>query len=228
MVRRCSDKLAKLLMIIFNGVFMVNGIGIFVLGVNGVKFNSDVREIVQELSLVNVAVIVLGAIIFIISFMGFCGAWKESSCLITSFMLCMILILIAELAVAGVTFTNRNQLKDLLEKGMVKSFEKRNSSLTREAWDDIEVSLACCGVHSYKDYKGDLPLSCCKEAKISKCTPKLQSFSKDGCIKKVKNKLSEEYLNFGVAAIVVAFIEVVGIIFSCCLRSAINERYETV
>lgn len=33
---------------------------------------------------VNVAVIVLGAIIFIISFMGFCGAWKESSCLITS------------------------------------------------------------------------------------------------------------------------------------------------
>lgn len=53
----------------------------------------------------------------------------------------MILILIAELAVAGVTFTNRNQLKDLLEKGMVKSFEKRNSSLTREAWDDIEVSV---------------------------------------------------------------------------------------
>ncbi|OQR68458.1 hypothetical protein BIW11_12903 [Tropilaelaps mercedesae] len=208
-------------------VKLVCGIAILVLGFSGIKFNDHLKTVIQNLSGTNIAVIVVGAIIFIISFLGFCGALRESSCLITLFMLCMIVLLIAEIAIACIAFVNRNELQDLVEKGMQKSFKKRHEPLIKDAWDDIEVSFQCCGAISYKQYDNNLPASCCKR-KVSICLETDPSFSRKPCIRKVEDFLANQYLGFGVAAIVVAFIEVIGIIFSCCLRSAINERYETV
>lgn len=232
MVRRCSDKMAKLLMVVFNFVFLVCGIAMLAIGLMDISNFNSLKSIIQGLSGVNLAFIIAGAVVCIISFLGCCGALKENSCMVSTFMALLVLILIFEIAVGILAFHKRDKIEELVTREAKKSLNHTDDSLVAKAWDDIQISFKCCGAENPKDYPEmhkAYPDSCCKvpEAK-GKCDPSSKGFSNRGCIPEMKNFLKSHFLSIGVTAIVIGFIEVVGIIFACCLRSAINEKYETV
>jgi len=228
--------MAKTLLVVFNALFLVCGIALLIVGVIDFKHAHSVGKIIEELNGVNTVAIIVGATILVISFLGCCGALKENSCMLNAFLGLLLIILIAEISVGYLALNNRNKVEDTLKKTALNTLNQTKSTdskLLKDAWDDVQLTWHCCGVNNYTDYeKFDLqiPESCCKkvttpEAVCERGNPNLQ---KIGCFSEMKNFAERNSLGIGVAAIIIAFIEVAGIIFACCLRSAINERYQTV
>lgn len=220
-------------MVVFNFVFLVCGIAMLAIGLMDISNFNSLKSIIQGLSGVNLAFIVAGVVVCVISFLGCCGALKENSCMVSTFMALLVLILIFEIAVGILAFQKRDKIEELVTKEAKKSLNHTDESLVAKAWDDIQISFKCCGAESPKDYSDmgkSYPESCCKVpvAKDAKCDENSKGFSNRGCVPEMKNFLKGHFLSIGVTAIVIGFIEVVGIIFACCLRSAINEKYETV
>jgi hypothetical protein len=234
MVRRCSDKMAKLLLTVFNAIFLVCGLALFIIGVRDFKNAKSVNEILTGLNGLNAVVIAVGVVIIVISFLGCCGALKENSCMLNTFLALLVVLLIAEITVGYLAFDNRGKIENEARKNARNSLNLTGTSDNiREAWDDIQTSMICCGSDSYEDYQDfgrQIPESCCKQ-KLDKgetCGPKAKGFSEKPCFPKIKQFVNDHSLLFGIAALLIGFVEVAGIIFACCLRSAVNERYETV
>ncbi|XP_003744340.1 CD63 antigen [Galendromus occidentalis] len=235
MVRRCSDKMAKLLLVVFNALFLVCGIALLTVGLVDLKDVRSVEAILDDLNSVNILVIAVGAVIVIISFLGCCGALKENSCMLNAFLGLLLLILIAEIAVGYLAFTNKGQVESTIEEAAMKSLNRTasgDSKMLKQYWDDLQLTGKCCGVHGPKDYEAlkiPLPESCCKGSERgTPCDRRNPNLQNTGCLPRIRQIIERNSLAIGVTAIIIAFIEVAGIIFACCLRSAINERYQTV
>uniref|UniRef100_A0A1S4LQW0 Platelet endothelial tetraspan antigen, putative n=1 Tax=Ixodes scapularis TaxID=6945 RepID=A0A1S4LQW0_IXOSC len=84
--------------------------------------------------------------------------------------------------------------------------------------------MHCCGANSTGDFHGKIPSSCC-ENKPTTCDA--ADAYKITCIDALINKFKEKIVYVGVTGIIICFIEVVGIIFGCCLAQSI-KKYEVV
>lgn len=129
-----------------------------------------------------IVLMVGGAAILLIGFLGCCGAFKESQCLLVLYTIFLCIILIVEIAAVIIAAIFKGQVKD-----EVKSFIKKHINTTYEGridtseefslgLDYAQVYFHCCGVDSYKDFEGatkwnrtsssgatmQIPPSCCK------------------------------------------------------------------
>jgi len=227
MVRRCSDKLAKTLMVVFNLVFLVCGITIVVVALTA-DHPKSIDGLVQGLKNVNYYFLAVGVFISFMAFLGCCGAWRESSCMINAFLVLLVAILVAEIAVVGLAFYKRNNIEEEVRREGLERLKKQDDA-SKHILDDIQTSLHCCGINDYTDYTVNnitIPPSCCKGTIT--CTKDSPEIFSQGCYIVVSDKIKSNLFVVGTIAIVIAFIEVLGLIFACCLRGAINERYESV
>lgn len=226
--------MAKLLLVVFNALFLVCGIALLIVGVIDFKHSSSVGEIIRDLNSVNAVAVGVGVTIVVISFLGCCGALKENSCMLNAFLGLLLIILIAEVTVGYLALNNRGKVESAIHKSALDSLnatKSNDSKLLKESWADVQLTWHCCGVDGVDDYvrlKIPIPNSCCKivDSPQTDCT--VANANQKGCFNIMKDFAERNSLGIGVAAIIIAFIEVVGIIFACCLRSAINERYQTV
>jgi len=225
MVRRCSDKLAKTLLFVFNALFLACGLTMIGVGLYQTLKgeHKTVNDVIAGLDALSIGVIIIGVIVVIISFLGCCGALKESNCMITTFLIFLLIILIAEIVVAGLAFHYKGDIENFVEKNANKTFHMKNTQL----WDTIQGDFKCCGVKGKEDWpdQNDLPGSCCDPPLNNTCP---SSKATKGCLPKLEDMVKKNYLVVGLVVLTVAFIEVMGIIFACCLRSAISERYQSV
>ncbi|KAJ9576359.1 hypothetical protein L9F63_006771, partial [Diploptera punctata] len=193
---------------------------------------ANIDEINHALKDVNIqgspiALIVVGSIVFIIAFYGCCGAIRESHCMIITFAIFLIVILIIEIAIGVVAFVNRDGYDEVITKNVEEMFGNytKNDEYKTQV-DSIQKSLECCGVNG-PDYwtSSTFPTSCCVKPE-GNCI-----YSKDpnvvfqaGC----KAKLKEFLLNIGVflgaLAIAVGVIEIIGVVFALCLASSIKNK----
>jgi len=225
MVRRCSDKLAKTLLFVFNALFLACGLTMIGVGLYQTLKgeHKTVNDVIAGLDALSIGVIIIGVIVVIISFLGCCGALKESNCMITTFLIFLIIILIAEIVVAGLAFHYKGDIKSFVKKNAHEAFKYKS-----DLWDPVQADLKCCGVEGKDDYpnQNELPGSCCDPPLVKKYCPSTQATG--GCLPKLEDMVKSNYLVVGLVVLTVAFIEVMGIIFACCLRSAISERYQSV
>ncbi|XP_064637784.1 tetraspanin-18-like isoform X2 [Lineus longissimus] len=134
--------------------------------------------------------IVCGAIILIIGFLGCCGAIKESKCMLGTFFALMLLIFIILLVGAILAFVFRDTvtsvLKSEMESSLADKYGKTDDTAITQAWDSAQELFKCCGVsgnftsmtswYLYQNsswYAGQpnnasrvmVPASCCKKEK---------------------------------------------------------------
>merc|ERR1719309_1824112 len=123
-----------------------------------------------------ILIIVLGCVIFIIAFLGCCGAWLENRFFIYSYCMLVIIVLIAQVVACFAAFLFQGSLKAITVKNMYIGMENYNTTgydgvtLT---WDMVQSELKCCGVQNWQDWKnvkngtqfndGSVPDSCCIE-----------------------------------------------------------------
>jgi len=106
--------------------------------------------------------IAIGAFIFIISVLGYCGALKESRVLLTAYGIFLIIIFLLQIAVILLCTLYRPQaddhtkgfLRDTLEKYYTTKSHRNAVTLS---WDHVMAQMSCCGVDNYKDFNKARP-----------------------------------------------------------------------
>jgi len=100
--------------------------------------------------------IAISSLVIIVTFLGCCGAAKHSRCLLVTYFICVLTLLIG--IAIGAYFVLSGNI-DTLKKPFYESMSKYNpngkSSEDRtlvQMWDDWQQSMKCCGVDTYKDW----------------------------------------------------------------------------
>ncbi|XP_072035030.1 tetraspanin-7-like [Amphiura filiformis] len=248
--------IVKLLLTIFNLIFWIVGVAILAVGVWGVaelKYYLDLSE--TNYTNVPYMLIGTGSFMIVAGLIGCCAIIKNIAWFLKLYGFMVFVVFIA-LLVAGITgFVLRNPLKEDFQTGLEKAVteytgkkEHPDSSL-----DDLQEQLHCCGVDFYGDWHGlpntswsklhspdVVPLSCCNnsanehacesathnEIEIKSNNGTLQVFN-EGCYDKVVDFLEAKLLIIAACAFGFAFVQIVGVILSCCLAKMINtNKYE--
>lgn len=76
-----------------------------------IQESQDFKQIVETPDTLAIGVIVVGFFIFLIAFLGCCGAIIESYCVLLSFGIIVTIILTLELAIAGLAFAFKNEVR---------------------------------------------------------------------------------------------------------------------
>jgi len=126
----------------------------------------------------------VGATVALVSFLGCCGLAKSSSCMMKTYGVLIIVLLMAEIGTGIAATIYKEEARDILTKGMKSALDKYKSETTDPAtgealvkvWDATQEGLHCCGVKDYRDWASstgwnntnDVPDSCCKDENAEK------------------------------------------------------------
>ncbi|XP_051948124.1 CD63 antigen [Xyrauchen texanus] len=230
-------KCVKYLLFFFNFIFWVCGLALIVLGIVAYVHihNTAVTNISASPA---VWLIVVGVVIFFIAFFGCCGAWKENYCMVTTFAVILSIIIICEIAGAIAAYIFRGNLNGVLDQGFKEAFAKYNTSIeTKKAIDSLQQELKCCGANSSDDWVNfstshtSVPDSCCKNMTDNCGKGAIHDSSiiyTNGCQPAVETLLKKSMLWIAVGALVIAFIQITGIVLACVLMRAIRSGYEVM
>jgi CD63 antigen len=247
----------KYTLFVFNFIFVVIGIFLTTVGVstlnNGFKYLTLVET--SSFTAPPKLFIALGVIMFVIAFLGCCGAYSENHAMIMAYSVLVGLILILQLGVGIAAFTLQDDVQNVAEKELnvtlhkYHNFTVPDSKDIRSAWNLLQSELKCCGVIGYKDWKGTLneeaakkndtlvPSSCCIEGIVDWCAKDITDGNIDkmdvskiifteGCVHKAVEYLAIN--RFGAIGISLAVVELLGVICACLLARSIRFSYETV
>lgn len=230
-------KCIKYLLFFFNFIFWLCGLALIVLGVL-VKVSVNTVVVIKGYSGSPLVLIVVGVIIFFIAFFGCCGAWKENQCMITMFAVFISLIVIIEIGAAIAGYIFRGNLTNLLNKGFDSMIAGYNETENHNSLDDIQKHFKCCGGNSSSDWRNSpfvalssVPDSCCRNITKDCGKDALKDTSKiytDGCQPILDKVLKDNILWIVVVALIVAFVQITGIVLSCILIRAIRSGYEVM
>ncbi|NXK84077.1 TSN1 protein, partial [Amazona guildingii] len=151
----------KVMMILFNLVIFLSGgtllgVGIWVT-VDGQSFLDIFGALSSSiLQVVNVSyfLIVIGAILLVIGFLGCYGAQKESKCLLMMFFAVVLIIFIAEVAAAVVALVYTGVVRTLLTALVTPLLKEKygvDNSFTH-IWNVTMTEVHCCGLNNYTDF----------------------------------------------------------------------------
>ncbi|XP_065515875.1 CD63 antigen [Lathamus discolor] len=232
-------KCVKFLVFVFNFIFWVCGVALVAIGIYA-QVALDKALVVSTASAAGtpVAILVLGIIIFFISFFGCCGAWKESYCMVTTFAVLLSIIFLVEVAAAIAGYVFKDKVRTVLEEGLWDAMNKygEDKALT-EAVDELQRDFSCCGANNYTDWNSierfrensTVPRSCCRINSTS-CNvhPTPATVYENGCLQSIEAWMKKNILIVAAVALGIAFFEILGIVFACCLMKGIRSGYEVM
>lgn len=238
--------LIKYLLFFFNFIFWLSGIALIAVGAYvKAKYGDFIQISSSSLTTGPVFLIIIGVIVAIVGFLGCCGAYKENYCMVTTFAVLLAIIFILEIAAGAVAYAYRNELETKAKEGIENGIAKYSEEIYKKAIDKLQNKFDCCGVEDkgFKDYlkngtkkSAPFPSSCCKDEKncpsnvgeardVSNST---SIFKQEGCLTKFEKYLKDHLIIVGGVGIGIAFIQLLGIVFACCLMRSIKKEYEVM
>lgn len=222
-------KCVRWLLLIFNLIFFAGGVAI--LGVGAylkVKFGDFVDILDEDWANAPNLLIAAGSLIAVLAFLGCFGAWCESRCLLYIFACLLFVTFILELAAGALAVVYRDDVEDNLQKVLNDTImEYKTSKPVRKSWDNVQEELECCGVDNssswmYLYLNTSVPTSCCSDM-AADCNTMSDTLYEQGCYTKLVDWFDDNYVIVGAVAIVLACIQLLGIVFGCCLARALAK-----
>jgi len=188
---------------------------------------ADVTKVIDAETIDSAAILIIvgGAVVMVLGFIGCFGALKENQCLLGAFF--VLLFLILGVIVAGVILVQffPSTLKDNF-KPVLKEIvgEWNGNGNANQTIDLIQTQLKCCGVDGKIDYNNankTIPHSCYPDGN-SNNAPYDQ-----GCLKAFSEQISAEladhpWIVAGIGIGVLGIL-IIGMVLSCCLCCAIRK-----
>lgn len=232
----CAIACVRIVLFVFNFLFCLCGLALLIPGIlvetNLGSISEKTAESIGQIEGAAIAVIVIGSIIFVIAFFGCCGAIRESHCMIVTYSVLLLTILVIQVGIAIWAFVSLKNLEagtieDAL-KGPVNEYWQKESSRTEV--DLIQETLHCCGATGPRDWatgsgNGTLPWSCCEVKEPNKhAACSYNDHYTTGCGQKLSDFLKMVGKGLGGIALGIAGVELLGIIFALCLANSIRNE----
>ena len=136
-----------------------------------------------------------GVIMLIVTFLGCCGAFRESQCMLVAFFSCLLVVIVAQIAAGAWLYSNSYRLEELVKSSVINTVKNKYGDDTSytEAMDTFQSDLGCCGANGPADWTGSkyatrdpsipvsltvsgdvnnmykVPESCCKDKESADC-----------------------------------------------------------
>lgn len=221
----CGMSLIKYVLFVFNLLCALCGIALLALGI---VYLTDVKELDKVLeggsaTGPTIVLIVLGALIFIISFFGCCGAIRESHCMTFTYSIFLLILIVAQIVLGVFVLVKSDELKQTIQAGFDKVWNGRSEPANKQFLNAFQTTLQCCGSSGPLSYASvSLPDSCCSEKFLNSCTA-LNAFQ-TGCRTAFVDFTHQATMIIGWVVLGVAAIELIGFIFACCLANSIRNQ----
>ena len=196
--------IVKYLTLGLNLLFMLTGVLLIAFGGYAVD-----RGTIPGLSSKTIAsaIIVLGVFVFLVSLAGFWGAIRENRFLLMVYFGVVLLFVIIEFSVGIAAYVKKEHIPTIADQSWSLLFESERSAI-----EDIEKTFSCCGWNSTSDRA--VPPD--REGDIDTCVEEYPTFTKS-CNETLIDTLESSLAVAGGAAIAIAVIQVICLIFSCYL-----------
>lgn len=227
----------KYLTFLFNLIFAITGIVFIAVGTVILVVYSGYDNFMDSWFFVApMLMIIVGAIMFIVSFFGCCGAVKENYCMMITFSVLILLIFSLELCAGISGYTMRGEVRKMVENRLNSTMEHySNNDDIRRSWDIMQHDLQCCGMTGPNNWAqvgfldNSVPNSCCKEVpEGGMCDLNSIYMYQGGCMQNLQSAIEHNALILCGVGIGIAIIQLIGVIFACCLARSIRHEYETV
>jgi len=233
----CCGSMLQAILFLVNLLIFVCGVAVLGGGIYMEVEMSKYLEFLENQAVSTaIVLIVIGALITVVSFVGCCGAMTSNACLMKTYGAFLCILLIAEVGTAIAIFVLKNDVLELATKSMSKTqatYGQEEYKAPTETWDTVQKEFKCCGVSSYKDWDqatslkqtSSVPDSCCIN-KTNGCgsgmagkTPAeaKQTIHTEGCLDKFVGEVKD---HAGIAAgigIGIGVIQLITIITAICL-----------
>jgi len=181
MVADCGATCAKYFLCLFNFIFFVVGASVCCVGVwliadqnhflETTKLSASLfqldetsKNVLQEFSEPGViqqcayVLVALGTFIFIVSFLGYCGAIKESRVMLTAYALFLIIIFVLQVAAISLAAHYKTQADThtrTVLKNSIRDYygNSNNRNAVTIGWDLVMSQMDCCGVNNSSDFQ---------------------------------------------------------------------------
>ncbi|XP_031671859.1 tetraspanin-18 isoform X1 [Oncorhynchus kisutch] len=234
----------KYLMFFFNFLIFLGGSFLLGVGVWVLVDPMGFREIVAANPLLFTGVYIIlamGAMLFLLGFLGCCGAIRENRCLLLFFFLLILVIFLAELAAAILAFVFREHLtREKFTRDLKRHYQGHNNTdVFTSTWNALMTTFDCCGVNSPDDFEESLfrllspdkmvPGVCCQGNTVDDLSRdeclrgSMELRYNKGCYSAVVEYFETYIYMAGALAIVVLTIELFAMVFAMCLFRGIDQ-----
>lgn len=249
----CCRVLAKIVLITFNVIFFLSGLGLVGLGVY-VMLTPQVAEIDKLFVEAGIStalihglsygIIAVGAVCTIAGFTGCCGAVKESRCLLGTYIFVLVVLLAGQIAVAVLSQVKGTELTAIVKTQLEKvQLDSANMGKTEQVMATVQQEFQCCGlVKGCLDWTGGVTANCtCSATASPTCnkapyTPKgsttqqctvsdsaTKNIYTQSCFVAIEAFIKNNLFIILIVASAVAATEILGICFGCIVCCNINE-----
>uniref|UniRef100_W5M4H4 Tetraspanin n=2 Tax=Lepisosteus oculatus TaxID=7918 RepID=W5M4H4_LEPOC len=237
----------KYLMFVFNFFIFLGGSFLLGVGIWVLVDPTGFQEIVAANPLLFIGayvILAMGAMLFLLGFLGCCGAIRENKCLLLFFFMLILIIFLAELAAAILAFIFRDHLtREYFTEELKTHYQGyNNTDVFTATWNAIMTTFDCCGVNGPDDFENGLfrninpndvvPEACCQRnsqstdetyISLEECLMGSLLFRNNkGCYTAVVDYFETYIYLAGALAIVVLTIELFAMVFAMCLFRGIQ------
>ncbi|XP_017490802.1 PREDICTED: CD63 antigen-like, partial [Rhagoletis zephyria] len=194
----CGSKIIKILLGVFNLLWLLLGGGVIYIGYRLVKWDKEFDGAVDlaKINFTSISIVILGIgiVIALISFLGFFGACCENSFMLQAYGFLMVLMIGAQIYALVVSIKNNGNIQTDITKGIKDAIKQINKDhKTAFILETLQYNLKCCGATGRGDYTNttdtQLPGSCCgikpvhEDKENEKCGNKTPYT--EGCLEKL-------------------------------------------
>ncbi|KAJ1531867.1 hypothetical protein ONE63_000516 [Megalurothrips usitatus] len=195
--------------------------------------------------------IAIGVVTFVVAFFGCCGAWFQSHCMLVTYFSLVIFMFLVEFMFATLAFVFRSVLGtfmvDELQNGIRLHYNSSSKNALHNLWSHVHREFHCCGVQEYTDWYNInawpkeqwVPNSCClprfanttgeaggpgSEPGYCGRTGSADMWYPKGCSEQVQMWFLDRLHIVGIVGLVVAFIQLFGLISSMLLFCTVRHK----